>query len=604
MPEYPRVLADTERDWMLRELAQWEQDLRPLKQQWDLFWQKWELLAPTDAENPYISQFVAPYPFSHVETIVPRIVGDQDPEIDFEAVEQEEDDPKAALLSAVVNWQLKLMRFPSESRNFVRQGCITGYSVAKVAWVRETEQRTLEVLRKHFDANLMAEFEVKANEDVEWVLRNEGFFETVDVYNFVWPVRATSLNKAPAVWQREWVRLDELRDMEKKGFYKNVDEVRPWTGDDRRTDLAVRFAAQGIQPHTLTDQADAAEVEVWERWEDDRLTVIANRMIVLRDEPNPFQHKRKPFVDFCPVERPFSMHGVGIIKMMYDMNEDLSALKRQRRDAITFTINPMWKATGGIKESDIKLRPGGVWHVPETEDVEPATNPQIDFSASYQEEQNAKNDMQAVTGAFDYLSGVNPGGVQTATGVATVTQEGNKRIAEMVNVFSERAMKRLGWLMSYLVLQYLDNDVAIPLYKYPEASAAWEQLHQEAAPRIAQIGAEDVKTAGMVLPIPIVGTDKQAVDIQSRSDAAQTMQSIAPILATPGVVDPKELTNYILKKMGVDRHDRAKIVPANSQPAPMPTQPSTTQNGSPPQGGMVGAPGAAGPVGPPGQAAA
>ena len=46
--------------------------------------------------------------------------------------------------------------------------------------------------------------------------------------------------------------------------------------------------------------------------------------------------------------------------------------------------------------------------------------------------------MQAVTGAFDYLSGVNPGGVQTATGVATVTQEGNKRIPEMIDVFSER----------------------------------------------------------------------------------------------------------------------------------------------------------------------
>lgn len=598
MPDYPRVIPDEERDWMLRELAQWEQDLRPLKQQWDLFWQKWELLAPTDLENPYISQFTAPYPFSHVETIVPRIVGDEDPEFEYQAVENEEDDPKAAMLSAVVNWQMQLMRFPAESRNFLRQGCITGYSVAKVGWVRETELRTMEVLRKHFNEDLMTEFEVKANEPVEWVLRNEGFFETVDVYNFVWPVRATSLNKSPAVWQREWVTIGDLKE---NPYYKNTDQVQPWTGDDRRTDLAVRFSAQGLQPHTLTDQPDHAEVEVWERWEDDRLTVIANRAVVLRDEPNPFDHKRKPFVDFCPVERPFAMHGVGIIKMMYDMNEDLSALKRQRRDAITFTINPMWKATGGIKESDIKLRPGGVWHVPDTEDVEPATNPQIDFSASYQEEQNAKNDMQQVTGAFDYLTGQNPGGVQTATGVATISQEGNKRIAEMVNVFSERTMKRLGWLMSYLVLQYLDQDVAIPLYKYPEAAAAWENLHQLAAPRIAQVGREDCKTAGMVLPIPRVGIDKQTTDIQARSDAAQTMQAIAPILATPGVVDPKELARYIFKKFGVDRHDRMKIVPPGPSPQ---TQPVQTQDGSPAAGGVVGAPGVAGPVGPPGQAAA
>ena len=153
--------------------------------------------------------------------------------------------------------------------------------------------RTMEVLRQHYSPELMASFEAHANEEVEWVLQNEGFFETVDVYNFVWPVRATSLNKANAVWQREWVRIDQLKEMEAKGFYKNVDQVGPWTGDDRRTDLAVRFAAQGIQPHTLTDQADAAEVEVWERWEDDRLTVIANKMIVLRDEPNPFHPQAK-----------------------------------------------------------------------------------------------------------------------------------------------------------------------------------------------------------------------------------------------------------------------------------------------------------------------
>lgn len=593
--ELAPVIPDEERDKLLLELEAWTQDLKPLRLQWDLFWERWELKPPADSDNPYISQFQSPYPFSHVETIVPRILGDE-PTIDYQAIEHEDDDPKAAMLGAVVNWQLQLMRFEAEARNFIRQGCITGYSVGKLGWIRETERRSVDVLRERFHEQLMAPFTVRGTEEVDWVIRNEAFFETVDIYDFVWPVRATSLNKAKAVWQRCWMTMAEMKDMEAKGFFSHVSEVEPFMGDDRRTELATRFAAQGLSPSMLTSDSEQAEVEVWERWEDDRLTVIAGRSVVLRDEPNPFNHKRKPFIDFTPVERPFSIHGVGIIKMMYDMNEDLSALKRQRRDAITFIINPTWKATEGVKESDIELRPGAVWHVPDTEDVEPATQPNIDFSASYQEEQNAKNDMQQVTGAFDYLSGVNPGGVQTATGVATISNEGNKRIVEMVNVFSERSMKRLGWQLAGLTIQYLDNSVAVPLYQYPEAAQAWSDLKEEAAPKIAQVEREDIQTAGMVLPIPRVGTDKQVNDVQKRSDAVQMTQAIAPVLASPvPVIDPKALTDYLMKQFGVDRHERAKILNTqNAQAIPQ----GPTSNGTAPTGAVVGAPGAAGPAAP------
>jgi len=589
------VIPDEERDRFLTELATWEKDLRPLREQWDLFWTRWELKPPSDQENPYISQFQAPYPFSHVETVVPRILGDE-PTMEYQAIEHDEDDPKAAMLSAVVNWQMHLMRFEGEARNFIRQGCILGYTVGKLGWIRESERRTVEVIRQHFHDELMTDFPVRRTEEVDWVIRNEAFFETVDIYDFVWPVRAVSLNKAKAVWQRCWATMEELQDMQAKGFYRNVDLVQPWTGDDRRTDLATRFDAQGLSPSIVTDDSGArAEVEVWERWEDDRLTVIAGREVVLRDEPNPFNHKRKPFIDFAPVERPFAMHGVGIIKMMFDMNEDLSALKRQRRDAITFIINPTWKATEGVKESDIVLRPGGVWHVPDTEDVEPATQPSIDFSASYQEEQNAKNDMQQVTGAFDYLSGVNPGGVQTATGVATISQEGNKRILEMVNVFSERSMKRFGWQLAGLVIQYLDNSVAVPLYKYPEAAQAWADLREAAAPKIAQIEREDIQTAGMVLPLPQVGAEKQLNDVQKRSDAGPMVHAIAPVLAAPTpVLDPKALTDYLMKQFGVESHERKKILDTSQVQAPLPAP--TTSDGTPPAGGVVGTAGAAGPA--------
>jgi hypothetical protein len=583
---------DVQRDIMLVEFHKYQLDLRPMLALWDQFWSRWELETPSPETNPYISQFQSPYPFSHVETILPRIVGN-DPMINYMAMDSVEDEPRAAMLTAVVDWQLQQMRFQAESKNFVRQALITGYSVAKVGWVRESHTTSRDVIRNQFHEGLMADFQVAAKETLEIVTRNEAFFETVDIYDFFWPVRAVSLNKCRSVWQRCWVSMEHLDMMAANGHYQNVSQVQPYVSPDSRTDLATRFAQRGLAPIDPDDKANH-EVELLERWEDDRVTVIANRDIVLRDDYNPFEHKRKPYIDYTPVERPFAMDGVGIIKMMWDMNEDLSALKRQRRDAITYLLNPMWKSTEGIQESDIKIRPGGNLRVPDTEDIEPMTNPLIDFSASFQEEQNAKNDLQSVTGAFDYLSGVNPGGVQTATGVATISQEGNKRIQEMIDVFSERSVKRMGWMMSSLVVQFLDNEVAVPLYKYPEAAQAWEQLTGEAAPRIVKLNAKDVTTAGKTLPLPQVGTDKTASDIQKRSDAVQMIQAIAPILAAPvPVIDPHALVGYVLKQFGVDMHSRAAIMDTSkAQPVPQPP----TQDGSPPAGGVQGAPGVAGPT--------
>src|SRR4051812_41167690 len=325
-PHVGSAFQDEQRDLMLLEFSRYDEEIRQLRSMWDMFWRRWELEPPAPADNPYISQFQSPYPFSHVETILPRIVGN-DPTINYMAMDDVEDEPRAAMLSAVVDWQLQQMRFQAESKTFVRQALITGYSVAKVGWIRETKHESIEVIRSTYHEELMADFDTTHNEMVELVTRNEAFFETVDVYDFYWPIRATSLNKARSVWQRCWVDLDHLERMADAGHYQNIGDVEPYTGLDDRVNLSARFAARGLSPRE-PDGGSGLGVELLERWEDDRVTVIANREVVLRDDPNPFNHKRKPYIDYTPVERPFSLDGVGIIKMMWDMNEDLSALKR------------------------------------------------------------------------------------------------------------------------------------------------------------------------------------------------------------------------------------------------------------------------------------
>ena len=327
---------DRELDDFLVELLTWEKDKDPLRTQWDQFWSRWELTPPSDSENPYISQFSAPYPFSHVETILPRIVG-ADPTINYMAIDEDEDDDAASMLSAVVGWQMHQMGFEKEIRQFIRQGLMLGYSVAKVGWVRDVERTSVNVIREMFDEDALQAYDVHAEEQVERVIKNQAFLETVDIYDFVWPLKATSLANASAVWQRSWCSIERLEELQRQGVYENVKKVTPGATGNRQQELEHRYADQGLSASTLmiSDDRMLDEVELWERWTDTRLCVIANRDILIRDEPNPFEHMQKPYIDYAPVERPFSMQGVGIIKMIWDMNEDLSALKRQRRDSIT-----------------------------------------------------------------------------------------------------------------------------------------------------------------------------------------------------------------------------------------------------------------------------
>ena len=54
---------DAQRDLLLEEFAAYQNDMNALNQQRDLYWSRWELETPNPEDNPYISQFSAPYPF-------------------------------------------------------------------------------------------------------------------------------------------------------------------------------------------------------------------------------------------------------------------------------------------------------------------------------------------------------------------------------------------------------------------------------------------------------------------------------------------------------------------------------------------------------------
>lgn len=621
-----------------RELEQWEKDLRPLINRVNANWAKWNL-QPVGDDNPFLSNLQSSYPLYAVEQILPRIIG-QAPAMSYTPLDSDRDSLIALILGKVVTSQMKRMGFEYESRDFVRQGLVAGYSIGKLYWDRRSAKQAVTNVEEHPIVGPepdLGSFRVAVQGEEDVIICNEPRFETVNILDFVWPLWALSITQAPAVWQRRWLSMGELQDLQDRGVYQNVDQIT--SGDITRWQQAYdpQFNAQGLTvTPPVSDTSDPRDpnsrVEIHERWEDDRLTVIAARRICLRDEPNPFWHKRKPFIDFTPIPRPFQLHGQSIVDTIYDSNEFISTLTRQVSDAVTYLINPAFKSTEGIDWGNFVLQPGAHLDVPDTEDVQPLTLPNVNLGDALAWKQEIEKDMQKNSGVFDVSSGFGFGGTHTATGVSQIIQQATMRITEIVNVLDYRSMRPFGWMMEQLNAQYFEQSAVLDFSDDPAAQDAWRQLVEQEQPaniwdRVTrpfgkkpvetdtepqsfyQIEPHMVKAQGRLDPIPEVGQDEQAMITQQRSDASQAAQAIAPILASPmNPIDMAALADWMLEKYGVPERTRKQIVKTPPAQQAAIQNEAAGQNGSSgpsgpsgqnaPTGAPVGAAGAAGGVGP------
>jgi hypothetical protein len=575
-----KATGDDVLDAYVQELVAWENDLKPFRDLWDELWGEWHprrssrrVNNVTTPDRAYLSQVHVPYTFHAVETLLPRVVG-QDPRMTYRAVDDNDDAPVAAIQGGLTTWQMERMGFEHEVRGFCRQGLVTGYSIAKVGWLRQERMVKYMQEQPHYEEMLDKTFRVEAEQEKLVTVKNQPFFETVNVQDFVWPVWSKDIPSASAVYQRRWVTKGYLRELAKAKIYNNVEDVqaddhgvfkesREGQFDPQAVSLSATFAQ-------LTD--DDGIVEIWERWTNDNLCVIASphgHPVKLRDVENPFQHNRKPFVDWSPIPHPFQMPGLGVIDIIYEQNEHLDTIRRQISDARTYILNPAWKGTEGIGQEQLSLFPGKYVEVDDLNDLEPLFMPSVNFEAAWREEQETKEDMQRTSGAFEYLAGGEGTGAQTATGVATITNEGNKRVAEMIKVLSERTMKPFGVMLAAMNAQFIDADVAVDFSKDPNAQAAWQEytdlsdkeFEDLKGKPLVNVTPEMVKAKGRLEPLPEVGADKAVNDVQQRSDATQVAQVMAPFLATPiPTVNPRALVAWILEQFGVSKVDREKMI--------------------------------------------
>lgn len=431
----------------------------------------------------WTSQLHPPYILQIIETMVANLVDDNArsrvrprPRM---ASPEEVDQHRAGAktLELLLRYYEDLDHLQEKRRPFCLQGLITGLTVGKNYWVnsqgprKRLETQNYPILDPQSGRQIADYPVLREREGVE-VFRDDPTFEVVDVRDFLWHEAAPSLERSHFVIHRVWLSFHELKEMEKAGVYKNVDQLKE--SKDFSED-------RGSREQSLFEQNRTKDmIEVLEYWckEDNSVSTVANRKVLLSHKPFPFWHGEYPFVVCSSMPDLFRIPGVSEVEVVEQIQEALWTLMNQRIDNVQLLNNMIVLIRSDVDDPDsFEYAPGEKWMVDDPSQVVPLNVNPISAEISLQSEGMLRGDMQNIAGGL--LSGADASTVdqKTATGVSIITSLAQKRLAAKKQNFT-LADKRRGDQWIQLLQQFVREDRVIEVVG-PDGDVAFLNVSPE-----------------------------------------------------------------------------------------------------------------------------
>lgn len=346
--------------------------------------------------------------------------------------------------------------------SFITELCVTGTAVAKVCWVTEfnsTYENVPKLDKKGepvLDKNGFPEFDKKK-------INKKGFddpvFEHIPIENFYIQPGATSIEKAEWVIYEKWVDKDHLEDMQEQGIYSNVDLVV--YGSQNKTDKTGIAASRTPGGKGDSSERYKDKAHLLEYWTDDRVIVVINEKVVVRDDTNPFNHGKKPFVSMPYTRVPHEFYGIGAIEPARDLQKSVNISITQRLEYISNMLNQQYAVLNqrGVDEDAI-IDGYPIVHMDSPDAVTPLNKMQIANSV-FINSNDILSDIERAMGISGYELG-NPNASSDKTrgtkgGVEAIIGEAQDKFAFLMKRFEQNVLKPTAQMFLDLDLQYLPS---------------------------------------------------------------------------------------------------------------------------------------------------
>lgn len=459
-----------------------------------------------------------PHAFQQVETLLPEFMV-EDP--NFEVVPREaSDQDRAGTVQALLDYQLDRDRYAEKRMRAVKKAIVFGACPVKVTWAYEVKRLKVrnQMSAEERAAALLAGEDVPAFVEQDVTLRDDPTMIVVDPFDFMWDPAATTIDDAQYVLHRSWLTADQLRAKERAGLYEGVSDHLASSGKDAKGsgmgDWAKRLFSE------TDDERDARRGdrhEVIEKWTRDRLMVIVDRRVIVRDVPNPYWHNQIPFVMVTTQSDIDKVTGLSEVWSIAPLQEALWKKQNAQYDAVDLTLDPPL-AIGDARHSEVQFRPGARIITDNPQGIRPLDIGQTGHYIGGQEVDRLTGMIERMTGINASISGTSNEG--TATEAAMNLRQGKSRIAlKVANV--DRAFARAAEMMIQLDQQFVDSERVIRIVG---DAAQWETV---SAADIA--GAFDVR--------PRNSTDRTVKEL-AREQSLNMLNTFAQFTALGYDIDP------------------------------------------------------------------
>ncbi len=484
---------------------------------------------------PWRSKLFVPWSFTVVETIIPKVFA-RDPK--WRAISREPEPPineppvdmggimrstptQSSVVNNLLTYQWIRLDMRIKMYDYIKDSLMYSKAMAKVGWNFKTKTKTFMEPIVGKDDVITFKKTVKSN-----VEHDDPTVDIIDPFDLYIDPDATTAGfggNARFIIHRKTVPLKELKD---NPNYNNVDKIKQDGYADQYLDKTSRF---GGEAPTKDKHSDL--VEILEYWEEDRLIVLANRSIILRDTPNPYDHKQIPFVELDDYRDPHKLYGQSELSVIDPLQREINSIRNQRRDYDNLALNPVIRMVPGVlrNPNSAVMAPGSVWYVSDLNSMDVFQLPQLQGTARDIEQQTA-NDIKMTVAIDEIGIGLLPDNPQrrSATEVVTAQSMAGKRFAIKIALLEE-AVKKIGQLIFALDQQFLDEERIIQIVGQRGAQE-WVKLSPEDIRGDYYI---DIET-GSMLPRD---------EIAQRQEAVQLLQYITPIISpviqtNPGIIMP------------------------------------------------------------------
>lgn len=446
--------------WLVYELQTCRSERVDLEQDWIRF-QKVYKARPKNPTNDFpfkgASNIVIQIAATDVDTTVAALIGALFAAPNLWSTEALRPDwiEFAARLEEFLEWaQEAELSMYGTTVDWVTEICKLGTGIMKQRYIREEHQvfewremapGTMPSLAPGMVGNVGPQV---IQQMIRRITANRPDVSWVPLPNFYIPASYTTVKAAPWCAERFELSWNALNDRIRMGIYRNDALTRigaHWRSKQAKTPYSTYQTAIQELEHFIPGQQDSFELfEFWTTFDilgmGEPVPVVCTihepSMTYLRVDFNPYFHQEKPYSKACFVRQEGRFYGIGLCEMQEMVQDEVTALRRQRIDNGTIQNTTVFAARrgSGIKQ-DEPIWPGRIFLVDNPSQDLIAIQMGRPLSSTLNEEQWALQLSQRRSGISDWQrggAGTPAISYSTATTTIEMLRQGKMRLDQVL----------------------------------------------------------------------------------------------------------------------------------------------------------------------------